>query len=182
MITAILIIIALAIAAVLALAATRPNSFRIERSTLVKTRPDAIFPLIEDFRQWQQWSPWEGIDPNLKRTYSGPAHGKGAVYAYEGNNKVGAGRMEILEATAPSRVLIKLDFIKPFKANNIAAFTLTPSTDGTTVNWAMSGPQPFLVKMMSLVFNMEKMVGPDFERGLAKMKTLAEQKPGLLPG
>ena len=182
LITTILIIIALAILALLAFAATKPNSFSIERSTLVKARPDAVFPLIQDFRQWQHWSPWEGIDPNLRRTYTGPAQGKGAVYAYQGNNKVGAGRMEILEAAAPSRVLIQLDFIKPFKANNTAEFTLAPSAEGTKVNWAMFGPQPFIVKTMSLFFNMEKMVGPDFERGLAKMKTLAEQTPARLPG
>jgi len=173
MFTTILIVIVLAIAALAAYAATRPGSFRIERSTSVDAAPDKIEPLISDFREWRKWSPWEKLDPNLKRSYSGADRGVGAVYAWEGNNKAGHGRMEILEAT-PERVKIKLDFLKPFKASNTAEFTLAPSDAGTRVNWAMYGRQPFMLRAMSIFFDMEKMVGPDFERGLAEMKRAAE--------
>jgi hypothetical protein len=174
MLTTILLIILLIIVALLAYAATKPGSFRIERNAGIKATPERILPLLEDFREWRKWSPWEELDPNLKRDYSGAERGVGAVYAWEGNNKAGHGRMEILEAS-PRRVRIKLDFLKPFKASNTAEFTLTPAGEHTTVNWAMYGAQPFMVKLMSIFMDMEKMVGPDFERGLANMKRAAEQ-------
>lgn len=174
MLTTILVVIALMIVALLAYAATRPGSFRIERNAAIKASPKKILSLLEDFREWRKWSPWEELDPNLKRNYSGAEKGVGAIYAWEGNSKAGHGRMEILEAS-PRRVRIKLDFLKPFKASNTAEFMLTPAGDDTTVNWAMVGAQPFMVKLMSIFMDMEKMVGPDFERGLANMKRAAEQ-------
>lgn len=174
MLTTILLVILLIIIALLAYAATRPSSFRIERNASIKATPGKIGSLLEDFREWRKWSPWEELDPNLKRDYSGADKGVGAVYAWEGNNKAGQGRMEILEAS-PRSVRIKLDFLKPFRASNTAEFTLTPAGDHTTVNWAMYGAQPFMVKLMSIFMDMEKMVGPDFERGLANMKRAAEQ-------
>ncbi|MGE0283628.1 MAG: SRPBCC family protein [Rhizobiaceae bacterium] len=174
MLTTILLLILLIIVALLAYAATRPGSFRIERNTSIKATPEKISALLEDFREWRKWSPWEELDPNLKRNYSGAEKGVGAAYAWEGNNKAGHGRMEILEAS-PRRVRIKLDFLKPFKASNTAEFTLTPAGENTTVNWAMHGAQPFMVKLMSIFMDMEKMVGPDFEKGLAAMKRAAEQ-------
>lgn len=173
MLTIILIVIVLAVVALVGLAAIKPATFRIERSTAIDAAPANILSLINDFREWRKWSPWEKLDPNLKRTYSGAERGAGAVYAWQGNNKAGEGRMEILETT-PERVTIKLDFLKPFKASNTAEFTLAPSGAGTGLNWAMYGSQPFLVKLMSIFFDMEKMVGPDFERGLADIKSVAE--------
>jgi hypothetical protein len=169
------IVVVVLIATVLIHAAAKPNNFRLQRPTSIKAAPEKIFPLIDDFHNWTVWSPWENIDPALKRSYSSPASGKGAVYAYEGNNKVGAGRMEIIESAPPSKVLIKLDFIKPFKANNMAEFTLQPAGDLTNVTWAMYGPSPYLVKLMTTFFSMEKMVGAQFEEGLAKLKAVAER-------
>lgn len=169
------LVIVVAIAAVLAYAATRPNTFRIERSARIDAPPDKIFPLISDFRNWRLWSPWEKMDPALRRAYGGAPAGKGAVYEWEGNKKVGKGRMEILDAPPPSRVAIKLDFLKPFEAHNLAEFTLTPLGNSTSVTWAMHGPSPFIAKLMGLFFNMDRMVGKDFETGLANMKAAAEQ-------
>jgi len=174
MLVTILLLILLIVVALLAYAATKPGSFRIERNAGIKATPEKIVSLLDNFREWRKWSPWEELDPNLKRNYSGPEKGVGAAYAWEGNNKAGHGRMEILEASA-RRVRIKLDFLKPFKASNTAEFTLTPAGDHTTVTWAMYGAQPFMVKLMSIFMDMEKMVGPDFERGLANMKRAAEQ-------
>ena len=171
------IIVIIALIAVVALAlfvATRPDAFRVQRSATIKAPPDKIFPHLADFHAWPSWSPWEKIDPALQRTYSGPNSGPGAVYEWSGNKNIGSGRMEILEAAPSSRVLIKLDFLSPFEAHNTAEFTLQPSGDGTTVTWAMYGPNTLMSKLMSLVFNMETMVGPQFETGLNNLKAVAE--------
>lgn len=171
----ILLIVALALVAVLIAAAFRPDTFRVERAIQINAPADRIYPLIDDFHRWTAWSPWEKRDPALKRDYSGAASGKGAVYAWEGNKDVGQGRMEILEAVPPSRIVIKLDFLKPFEAHNTAEFTLQPVAGGTELRWAMQGPQPYLFKLMNMLFNMDKMVGKDFEAGLASIKAIAEQ-------
>lgn len=171
----ILLIVALALVAVLITAAFRPDTFRVERAIQINAPADRIYPLIDDFHRWTAWSPWEKRDPALKRDYSGAASGKGAVYAWEGNKDVGQGRMEILEAVPPSRIVIKLDFLKPFEAHNTAEFSLQPVAGGTELRWAMQGPQPYLFKLMNLLFNMDKMVGKDFEAGLASIKAIAEQ-------
>jgi uncharacterized protein YndB with AHSA1/START domain len=142
---------------------------------VIKAPPAKVFALIDDFRQWAGWSPWEKLDPAMKRTHSGAASGKGAVYAWEGNGDVGAGRMEILETTAPSRVLIRLDFMKPFEATNTAEYTIQPEGEATRVTWAMYGPAPFLSKLMQVFVSMDKMIGKDFEQGLANLKALAER-------
>ena len=168
------LILAVAIAIILVLAATKPDTFRITRAAAIKAPPEKIFPLIDDFRQWGKWSPWEGRDPALKRTFSGAERGKGAVYAWDGNRNVGAGRMEILEAEASSRVLIKLDFIKPFEGHNTAEFTMLPQGGATTISWVMQGPVPFMGKLMHVFMNMDNMIGKDFEAGLANLKKLAE--------
>ena len=171
----ILLVVVVLIGALLAYAATRPDSFRVERATVIKAPPAKVFALIDDFHQWAGWSPWEKRDPAMKRTHSGAASGKGAVYAWEGNGDVGAGRMEILETTAPSRVLIRLDFLKPFAATNTAEYTIVPEGDGTRVTWAMYGPAPFVSKLMQVFVSMDKMIGTDFEQGLANLKALAER-------
>ena len=163
------------IAALLIFAATRPDTFRVERSTSIKAPPEKVFALINDFHNWKQWSPWENIDPNLKRTYSGAARGKGTAYAWEGNSKVGTGSMEILDTTPPAKIVIKLDFMKPFEAHNTAEYTLEAKGDTTNVTWAMYGPSPYLTKVIGVFMSMDKMVGKDFETGLANMKAAAEK-------
>ena len=160
--------------AVLAYAASRPDEFRIERRTRIKAGPDKIFPLLNDFKRWPIWSPWEKMDPNLTRRYSGAESGQGAVYDWEGNKKVGKGRMEIRKVVPPSSVVITLDFMEPWAAHNTAEFTLTPAAGATDVVWAMQGPNLFMTKLMGVFMSMDKMVGKDFERGLANLKQAAE--------
>ena len=168
------IILAIVIAAVLIMAAAKPDTFRVERSAIVNAPADRVFPLIADFREWLKWSPWEGRDPALKRTYSGADRGKGAAYAWDGNKNVGSGRMEILEASSPSKIVIKLDFLKPFEAHNVAEFTMLPQGGATNVIWVMHGPAPFMSKVMQVFMNMDRMIGKDFETGLANLKTITE--------
>lgn len=163
------------VAAVLLFAATRPDSFRVQRSTSIKAPAEKIFPLIADFHAWGAWSPWEKLDPTMKRTHSGAPSGKGAVYAWDGNNEVGAGRMEIAEVSTPSRLSIKLDFSRPMEGHNTAEFTLVPKGDASELTWAMFGPNPYLSKLIGLFLDMDKMIGKDFETGLANLKALAEK-------
>jgi uncharacterized protein YndB with AHSA1/START domain len=180
--TTIILIILVLVAALLAYAATRPNSFRVRRSARIDAPPEKVFPLINDFHQWTAWSPWERMDPNLRRTYSGAEAGKGAVYEWQGNNKVGQGRMEIVDSFDPRKVLIKLDFLKPFRAHNMAEFTLEPEGKSTDVHWEMYGASPFMMRVMGVFMSMDKMVGRDFERGLAAMKASAEgNAPAQVP-
>ena len=158
-------------------AATRPNAFRVQRSATVPAPPEAVYGRIADFHHWPDWSPWEKIDPNMKRTHAGPESGPGASYEWEGNKKVGRGRMTITDASRPSRVTIQLDFLKPFEAHHTVEFTLEPNSTGTHVTWAMFGRQPYLFKVMTLFFNMDRAVGRDFEKGLANLRTLVRQAP-----
>ncbi len=162
------------VGAVLVLAAFRPDSFRIQRAATIKAPPEKIAAVLSDFHRWGAWSPWEKMDPALKRNYSGAVKGKGAVYAWQGNREVGEGRMEITEA-APSRVAIDLDFVKPFEAHNKVVFTLVPKGDSTEVTWAMQGPLPYVAKVVHVVFDMDGMVGKQFETGLANLKAVAEK-------
>jgi hypothetical protein len=170
----VLLVFAVAIVAVLVYAATRPDSFRIERSATIKAPPEKIASFINDFHRWTVWSPWEKIDPQLKRTYSGAESGKGAAYAWEGNNKVGSGRMEITESAVPSKIVLRLDFISPMEAHNTTEFTLQGGAQGTTVTWAMFGPSPYVSKLMGVFFNMDRMIGGQFEQGLANLKAASE--------
>jgi hypothetical protein len=167
--------LAIAIAVVLILAATKPNTLRVQRAISVKAPADRIFPLINDFHQWRTWSPYENKDPAMKRSYDGADSGKGAVYAWEGNNNVGSGRMEILEASVPSMIKIKLDFFKPFEGHNTAEFTMLPQGDVTNLTWTMVGPAVFMSKLMRVFINLDRMIGRDFEVGLANLKKLAEK-------
>jgi uncharacterized protein YndB with AHSA1/START domain len=169
------VILAIAIAIVLILAAIKPASFSVQRATTVKAPAEKIFPLICDFHQWRSWSPYEDKDPALKRSYSGANSGEGAVYGWDGNNNVGSGRMEILEASAPSKVVIKLDFFKPFEGHNTAEFTMLPQGDATHLTWTMRGPAPFINKVMQVFMNLDRMIGKDFEVGLANLKKLTEK-------
>ena len=163
------------IAGVLIFATTKPATFSVQRSATIKAPPEKIYALISDFPSWPQWSPWEKLDPAMKRTLSGAATGKGSVYEWAGNGKAGAGRMEIIDTTPSSKIEIKLDFIKPFEGHNITEFTLTPQGDATQVNWRMHGPAPFISKLMQVFVSMDKMIGKDFEEGLANLKAVAER-------
>jgi carbon monoxide dehydrogenase subunit G len=168
-------ILLLVVGVVLANAATQPDTFRVQRTASIKAPPEKIFPLIDNFDNWGAWSPYEKKDPAMKRTRSGAASGKGSVYAWDGDKNVGRGRMEIAEAAPPSKVTLKLDFEKPFAAHNIVDFTLEPKGESTSVTWAMHGPVPYLAKIVHTIFNMDRMVGQDFETGLANLKALAEK-------
>lgn len=168
-------VLGLAIAVILILAATKPDTFSVQRATLVKAPAEKIFPLVNDFRQWGSWSPYEHKDPAMKRSYSGAANGKGAVYAWDGNKNVGSGRMEILDASVPAKIVIKLDFFTPFEGHNTAEFTMLPQGDATNLTWLMHGPAPFMAKIMHVFMNIDRMVGKDFEIGLANLKRLTEK-------
>jgi uncharacterized protein YndB with AHSA1/START domain len=172
------VVLAIAIVVVLIFAATKPDTFSVERATSITAPPERIFPLIDDFHQWRLWSPYENKDPAMQRSYSGAASGKGAVYGWHGNGNVGSGRMQILDSSAPAKVVIKLDFIKPFEAHNTAEFTILAQDDGsegtTRVTWLMHGPAPFMSKLMQVFMNLDNMIGKDFEIGLANLKKLAE--------
>ena len=175
MLKTIFIVIVVLIGGILAFAATRPDTFSVQRTTTVKAPPEKVFAMINDFHRWGEWSPWEKLDPDLKRTFSGAPAGPGTVYEWTGNSKVGAGRMEILKAAPATKVDIKLDFIKPFEGHNIAEFTLTPQGDSTQVTWVMHGPAPFISKLMGVFVSMDAMIGKDFEAGLANIKSIAEK-------
>ena len=177
MIKAIATAIVVLLGALLIYAATQPDTFRIQRAATIKAPPERIFAVLNDFLRWESWSPWEKKDPAMKRTFSAVTSGKGAVYAWEGNRDVGQGRMEIAESVAPSKVAIKLDFVKPFEAHNIVEFTLEPKGDSTHVTWAMQGPMPYISKLITVFVNMDSMVGKDFEAGLANLKTNTENPP-----
>jgi uncharacterized protein YndB with AHSA1/START domain len=170
-----LAIIIVVLASLLAIAATKPDTFRVQRATCIEASPEKIFALINDFHSWRRWSPYEKLDPAMKKTHSGAANGTGSVYEWEGNNKVGKGRMEITQTFPSSKVIIKLDFIKPFEGHNIAEFTLEPKGDSTNVTWAVHGPNPYIAKLMSIFFSLDRMLGKEFEAGLASLKALTEQ-------
>lgn len=159
---------------VLLTAATRPAEFRVERALHIESPPEQVHGFIHDFHRWTAWSPWEKIDPSMQRHYSGEPAGKGAVYAWSGNGKAGAGRMEITNST-PERITIRIEFFKPFAACNSVEFSLVPQDGGTRVAWVMFGPSPFISRLMGLVFNMDQMIGRDFEAGLANLRSAVAQ-------
>ena len=169
------IVIVLIIAAVLIYATTRPDTFQIQRVATMQAPAEKIFPLIDDFTRWGAWSPWEKKDPNMKRTYGSVTAGKGAVYAWDGNKDVGQGSMEIIESTPPSRLAIRLSFLKPFEAHNNVEFILEPKGGATQVTWTMRGPVPYLSKIIHLFIDIDRMVGADFEAGLVGIKAIAEK-------
>jgi uncharacterized protein YndB with AHSA1/START domain len=172
-------VIVILVAALLVYAATRPNTFSVERAGTIKATPETIFPYLSDFRKGEAWSPYEKKDPAMKRTHSGAASGKGSVYEFAGNKEVGTGRLEIIDAVPPTRVVISLEMIKPFEGHNIIEYTLEPQGDSTKFTWAIHGPLPYLGKLMGIFFNMDKMMGKDFEAGISNLKAVVEkQTPG----
>ncbi|WP_443748820.1 SRPBCC family protein [Asticcacaulis solisilvae] len=174
----IVLVLCIILIAFLVYVSTRPNTFTIKRRIVIKAKPEAIYPLLTDFHAngWGKWSPWEDMDPELKRTYTGAQDGVGAIYEWEGNNKVGAGRMEIQHADAPMSVDIRLDFMRPMKATNATEFRIIDEGNESMVTWCMHGPLSFVAKLFHMFMDMDKMVGADFERGLTKLKALAEAK------
>jgi len=175
MLKKIALVLVVLVVGLLAYAATRPDALHVERTANIKAPAETIFPLINDFHRWGSWSPYETIDPAMKRAYSGAADGKGAVYEWEGNSQVGQGRMEITDTSPPSRVTIKLDFIEPLEGHNVAEFTLVPQGDSTNVTWTMDGPSPYVGKLIGVFLNMDTMIGGAFETGLGNLKAIAER-------
>jgi hypothetical protein len=174
MLRKIIIAVGALLAAVLLYASTRPDTFEVKRTILVNATAAEVFLHINDFRKWTDWSPWEKIDPAMMRDYSGAESGIGAAYAWEGNDKVGKGRMEITTVAIPYKVGIQLDFVEPFPASNQTEFLIDPVDEGTQVTWVMSGKYNKLAKLMSVFFDMDSMVGADFEKGLANLKAVSE--------
>lgn len=169
--------VVLLIGGVLIAAATKPDTLRVERSTRIEAPPERVFAEINDFHRWEAWSPYEKVDPAMKRTFSGPETGKGSVYEWAGNSNIGKGRMEITESTEPGVVTIDLRFFEPMEGQNVAEFTMEPDGDATRVTWSMRGPSPFSSKVIQVFLNMDKMIGDQFEQGLANLKSLAEKPP-----
>ncbi len=150
------------------------SSYTVRRSTSITAPPAQVYERVADFHKWAAWSPWEGLDPNMQRAYSGPAEGVGAGYAWSGNRKAGQGRMEIIEADSPSRLLIDLVFEKPWKSQSVTEFTIDPNGSGSDVTWTMTGPMTLATRVMGIFKSMDSLLGPDFEKGLAKLKANLE--------
>jgi len=174
MLKKILIVIAALIAGVLLFAATKPDTFHFERAIAIDAGPERIAPLLTDFHNWGAWSPWEHLDPAMKRTYTGPASGPGAIYEWSGNSEVGSGRMEIAAAT-DAQIDIKLDFLEPMATSNQTRFVLAPANGATNVVWSMDGQMNYMSKLMTVFVSMDKLLSKDFETGLAKLKAAAEK-------
>jgi uncharacterized protein YndB with AHSA1/START domain len=168
----VLIVLLVLVLGFVAFVATRPATYHVERTATVAAPPAAVYARIADFREWEAWSPWENLDPAMTKTFEGAESGVGAGYHWAGNDQVGEGRMTITEATPERRLLIRLEFIKPWAATNATAFDLEPSGDGTRVKWTMDGTNDFMGKAMSVFVNMDQMIGKDFERGLASLDSL----------
>lgn len=168
------VVVVLLIAAVLVFAATRPDSFRVQRSAHIQAPPERIFAQINDFNRWRAWSPYEKLDPQMQREIAGAAQGVGATYQWDGDSKAGAGRMEITQSLPSSRIDVKLDFTRPMQAHSVAQFTIVPSGNGSDVTWTMQGPQPYMAKLFTMFMNMDRMIGKDFEEGLGNLKRISE--------
>jgi carbon monoxide dehydrogenase subunit G len=170
--------LALSLAALAVFIATRPSEFRIARSRTLAAPPDVVHAFVNDFHRWPAWSPWEKLDPAMKREHSGAPAGPGAVYYWSGNDQVGEGRMTITDSRPPRSVTIRLEFLKPWAATNTTQLDFTPAGAGTNVTWTMTGHNNFMAKAFSVFMDMDKMVGPDFERGLANLDAAVSAKPG----
>jgi uncharacterized protein YndB with AHSA1/START domain len=170
----VLLVLAVVGAVLLISVAMRPDNFRVTRSLAIAAPPGAVFPYVNELRRWALWSPWDKIDPALKRTYEGPPSGVGAIYRWEGIRKVGHGNMTITESQPPKRIQFNLEFLKPFKASHTAEFTFEAKGNQTLVTWSIAGKCNFMTKAMHLVMDMDKMIGGDFEKGLAQLKSVVE--------
>lgn len=164
------------VAAVFIYAATRPDTLHVERTTSIQAPPETIFALIDDLHRWSAWSPYEQKDPAMRRAHSGSASGKGAVYAWDGDRNIGKGRMEITDTVPPTRITIRLDFEEPFEAHNVVEFNLQPEGGATGVTWSMQGRSNFISRLIGIFIDMDRMIGRDFEAGLASLKAVAERQ------
>ena len=174
MLKIILIAIAVIVVVFLVVVALQPSEFRVARSTTISGPAPAVFAQVNDFHKWEAWNPWGKIDPAMKQTYEGAPAGIGAIYTWVGNNEVGEGRMTLTESRPSDLIRIKLEFMKPFAATNTAEFTFKPEGNQTAVTWSMSGKNNFMAKAIHLFMNMDKMIGGQFEKGLAQMKSVVE--------
>jgi uncharacterized protein YndB with AHSA1/START domain len=177
MLKIILIALAVIVVALVVIVALQPSEFRVARSTIISAPPSAVFALVNDFHKWEAWNPWGKIDPAMKQTYEGAPAGTGAIYTWAGNNEVGEGRMTIIESRPSELIRVKLEFFKPFAATNTAEFTFKPEANQTAVTWSMFGDKNFMAKAIHLFINMDKMIGGQFEKGLAAMKSVVETSP-----
>jgi polyketide cyclase/dehydrase/lipid transport protein len=177
MIQIIFISLAAIVAVFAGFVAMQPSRFRITRKATISAPAPAVFAQVNDFHKWESWSPWEKIDPALKRTYEGAPAGTGAIYSWAGNSQIGEGRMTIIESRPSDLIRIKLEFMKPFAATHAAEFTFEPEGDQTAVTWSMAGENKFIAKGISLLMNMDKMIGGQFEQGLAQMRSVVEATP-----
>jgi uncharacterized protein YndB with AHSA1/START domain len=169
------IIFVVVLIGILGFASTKPNTLNIQRVADIKAPPERIFALINDFHKWPAWAPQDKMDSTTKRTFGGTVTGEGASSEWVSKGEAGCGRMEITESTAPSKITVTVDFVKPFEAHNVNEFTLEPMNDMTRVTWAMRGTNPYMAKVMSIFVNMDRMLGKHFEAGLASLKMLSEQ-------
>ena len=169
------IALAVTVGVVLAVAATRPNDFRVQRSASIKAPAEKIFPHINDLHAFNSWNPFSKKDPNVKGSYSGAVSGAGAAYAFEGNSEVGRGRIEITDSRPASEVRMSLHMLAPMEGRNVVEFTLRPREDSTSVTWAIQGPMPYISKVLSLFCDLDAMIGKEFENGLAELKTIVER-------
>jgi hypothetical protein len=177
MLVKILIALAVIVVVLIVIVALQPSDFRVTRSATMSAPAPAVFAQVNDFHKWEAWNPWGKIDPAMKQTYEGAPAGTGAIYSWIGNNEVGEGRMTIIESHPSDLIRIKLEFFKPFAANNTAEFTFKPENNQTVVTWSMSGDKNFMAKAIHLFMNMDKMIGGQFDKGLAEMKSIVEGAP-----
>lgn len=173
----IVIVVVVLVAVFAVVVALQPSHYQVERSATIAAAPATVFAQVNDFHKWQAWSPWAKIDPAMKESFGGAPAGTGAIYNWAGNKDVGEGRMTIVDSHASDLVKIKLEFLKPFAATNETIFTFTPQGNQTAVKWSLSGEKNFIAKAFTLFSSMDKMIGPDFEKGLAQMKAVAEAAP-----
>jgi hypothetical protein len=159
---------------VIVIIAGQPDEFKVTRTANIAAPPDKVFPHVNNLRQWEDWSPWAKLDPNAKNTFAGPDAGSGATMSWAGNNKVGEGKMTITESAASTLIRFRLEFLRPFQATNMAEFTFAPQVNQTLVTWSMSGKSNYMSKVFSLIINCDQMVGKDFEKGLASLKSVVE--------
>lgn len=180
MIKKIVIVLAVLIAVLLIVASFQPDTMEVTRSTTIAAPPAAVFAVVNDFRRWDEWSPWAKLDPEMTKTLEGPPTGVGAVYKWSGNNEVGEGSTSLVGSVPDERIEMKLVFVRPFAGESDVQFTFVPEGDGTRVTWSMQSPQPLMGKLVGLFMDCEKLCGDQFLEGLANLKTIAEtqSKPG----
>ncbi|MCP5493739.1 MAG: SRPBCC family protein [Leptospiraceae bacterium] len=176
MIKKILIVLGICILIFLGYVTTKPNSYRVERKIEIKTSPEKVFDSVNNLKNWALWSPWDKLDPDMKRIYSGPESGKGAIYEWKGNKDVGSGRMEISESDSPKKIIFQIQFLEPFEDKSITEFLFNENGEFITVTWAMNGNYNFMSKVMCTFISMDNMIGKDFETGLKNLKALLEAK------